>query len=325
MVGMKKIIILIVILFLVGGGLILVFNLNDGFNDYPVVNRENKIPSNAVKITPETDLNPPKSYSNEYHDPVPLPRPINTAGGEDSAFIRPDGKTLYFWFTPEVNADIHTQLKDGVTGIYSSNNLENTWTEPQRIWFHKPGKLSFDGCGFIKNNIIWTCAAREGYLGPEYSGGLCWFKGMLDPISNTVKNYERINFLDEWEVGELHIHENKLYYHSKRPGGKGGMDIWVLTKDNYENWTNPQNLNINTERDEGFPAISPNGNELWFSRDYAVWRSKKNNGTWLEPEKMFSPLAGEPSIDTHGNVYFTHHFFEGNNMIEADIYVAYKK
>ena len=112
---------------------------------------------------------------------------------------------------------------------------------------------------------------------------------------------------------------------SKKPGGKGGMDLWVLTKDASGNWGNPQNLNINTERDEGFPAISPDGQELWFSRDYAIWRSKKIDEEWTEPEKMFSPLAGEPSIDMYGNVYLTHHYFAGEKMIEADIYVAYKK
>lgn len=304
--------------------LIFLFNIS-GEKEYPQISRHGVIPSNAVKITPQTDLNPPKSYSNEYHDPVPLPYPINTAGAEDSAFIMPDGTALYFWFTPNVNEDIYTQLKDRVTGIYVSNKLGDAWTEPQRIWFNKPGKMSFDGCGFVKNNIIWTCAAREGYACPKYSGGLCWFRGELDPSSNIVKNYEKINFPEEWEVGELHIHEDELFYHSKKSGGKGGLDIWILTKDASDYWGNPQNLNINTERDEGFPAISPDGQELWFSRDYAVWRSKKINGGWGEPEKMFSPLAGEPSIDIHGNVYFTHHFFEGDRMIEADIYVAYKK
>lgn len=310
--------------------LILIFFLfalfNNSVKEYSEVSRYEKIPLDAVKVTPETDLNPPISLSDEYHDPVPLPHPINTAGGEDSAFIMPDGKTLYFWFTPNVNADLIAQLYDEVTGIYVSNRIENKWTEPQRIWFNKPEKLSFDGCGFVNENVIWTCAAREGYTCPEYSGGLCWFRGELDLSSNIVKNSEKINFPQEWEVGELHIHENKLYYHSNRPGGKGGMDIWFLEKDASGNWKEPKNIEIvNTERDEGFPAISPDGNELWISKDYALWRSKKINGEWTEPEKIISPLAGEASIDNQGNVYFTHHFFKDNKMIEADIYVAYKK
>jgi hypothetical protein len=28
---------------------------------------------------------------------------VNTAGGEDSPFVTPDGNTLYYVFTPDVN------------------------------------------------------------------------------------------------------------------------------------------------------------------------------------------------------------------------------
>ncbi|MBD3359269.1 MAG: hypothetical protein GF365_00975 [Candidatus Buchananbacteria bacterium] len=320
---MKKKFYLLGLIVLITILLLVVFN--DKKED-PLISRNDKIPLDAIKITPKTDLNPPKSLYDEYHDPVPLPYPINTAGGEDSAFIMPDGNTLYFWFTPDVNAPISKQLHDGVTGIYVSYKSGNIWGEPKRVWLNEPGELSFDGCVYMsEDNIIWTCAVREGYNCPDYSGGMCWFKAELDLTKKIGKNPERVNFSDEWEVGELHIHEDKLYYHSKRPGGKGGLDIWVLTLDSSGSWSNPKNLNINTERDEGFPAISPDGTELWFSRDYALWRSKKMNDVWSEPEKMFSPLAGEASIDKYGNIYFTHHFFEGDRMIEADIYVSYKK
>ena len=49
------------------------------------------------------------------------------------------------------------------------------------------------------------------------------------------------------------------------------------------------------------------------------------NGEWQEPEEMFGPLAGEATIDQSGNVYFTHHYFKNDKMLEADIYVAKKK
>lgn len=290
-----------------------------------LVDRESKIPDDAVKVTPETDLNPVKSYSDEYYDPAPLPYPINTAGAEDSAFILPDGKTLYFWFTPDVRVPPERQILDGVTGIYVSHKKGDSWTEPERVWLNDPGKLSLDGCGYIKDNEIWFCSAREGYPHSGYGSGLNWFKAEFDNSLNIWKNWRLIKFPIEYEVGELHIHENEIYYHSNRLGGKGGMDIWVITIKSDGTWSNPRNIEINTERDEGFPALSLDGTELWFTRDYAIWRSKKVDGRWTEPEKMFSPLAGEASIDKYGNVYFTHHFFEGHRMIEADIYVAYKK
>jgi len=48
------------------------------------------------------------------------------------------------------------------------------------------------------------------------------------------------------------------------------------------------------------------------------------NGKWQPAELIISPLAGEPSIDASSKIYFAHHFFENDQMLEADIYVAYK-
>jgi len=53
--------------------------------------------------------------------------------------------------------------------------------------------------------------------------------------------------------------------------------------------------------------------------------SKKVDGAWQEAELIVSLLAGEASIDSEGNLYFVHHFYLDGKMIEADIYVTYKK
>ena len=86
---------------------------------------------------------------------------------------------------------------------------------------------------------------------------------------------------------------------------------------------------VNSEENEGYPYISSDGNELWFNKWYlgtpAIFRSIKINGSWQEPELILSQFAGEPTIDDEGNIYFVHHFYMDGEMIEADIYVAYRK
>ena len=59
----------------------------------------------------------------------------------------------------------------------------------------------------------------------------------------------------------------------------------------------------------------------------ALYRSEKlENGSWSNPIEMVSNFAGDPAVDSKGNIYFTHHYYdESMNMIEADIYVCYKK
>jgi hypothetical protein len=176
--------------------------------------------------------------------------------------------------------------------------------------------LALDGCAFVTGNLIWFCSAREGF------SGINWFTA--ESIDGRWQNWQMVNFDPAYQVGELHISMDgrQLYFASQRPGGSGGMDIWVS-----ENaggvWLEPVSIAaINTAADEGWPALSPDGNQLWFSRNYNIWRSVKLAGVWQAPEEMFAPMAGEPSIDQEGNVYFVHHFFSDDTMLEADIYVA---
>ncbi|MFZ5363995.1 MAG: hypothetical protein ACOZAG_00715, partial [Patescibacteria group bacterium] len=127
---MKKFFILIVFSLLIGAGC-------GAPEESP--SRESKIPLDAVKITPETDINPVKSLSSEYEQPIPLPAPINTAGAEDSPFILSDGQTLYFFFTPDVRIPAEKQVIDNVTGIYISKKSGNVWSKPEHILLKKSG------------------------------------------------------------------------------------------------------------------------------------------------------------------------------------------
>jgi hypothetical protein len=284
-----------------------------------LINRESSVPADAVKMSPDSDAHPPQMHSSGFENPMPVPGLVNTAGAEDSPFITPDGNTLYFFFTPDVKTPADKQLLDGVTGIYRSVKVNGEWAEPERIALQDPGKLALDGCEFILGDRMWFCSAREGY------DGIHWFTAGL--AEGVWQNWQNADFDPEYQVGELHISRDgkELYFHSGKPGGKGGLDIWVSKKVDGA-WQDPVNVTaVNTADGEGWPALNPAEDELWFYRNYGIWRSKKVNGEWLAPELIISTMAGEPSIDEDGNVYFVHHFFDGDKMIEADIYVAYKK
>jgi hypothetical protein len=291
---------------------------------YPTTTREEAIPADAVKITPETDIYPPILHSDEFEAPVPLGPPINTKGAEDSPFMMPDGNTFYGWFTPSPSIPVEKQLFDNVTGIYEYHNVGGAWTGPKRLWLNEPGRLSLDGCLFVQGDEMWFCSAREGYAGinmftAKYENGK-WTDFQI--VDEDLVNYK---------VGEMHLSAdgNMLYFHSDRGGGKGGLDLWTTEKINGK-WQTPVNMEIlNSPDNEGWPYISQDGNEFWFTRFYlgspALFRSKKASGGWSEPELIVSQFAGEPTLDTEGNLYFTHHFYENGTMLEADIYVAYKK
>ena len=288
----------------------------------PPPDRERLIPPDQVKISPETDAYPPRSETSEYEHPVTLPYPVNTAGAEDSAFITPDGRTLYVWFTPDVSIPAEGQVADGVTGIYVFHRMGDGWSPAERVILQDPGVLALDGCEFVQGEVMWFCTVREGYT------GIHWFRA--ERVDGSWRNWTEADFNPAYQVGELHITADgqELYFHSDRPGGYGGYDIWVSAWGE-DGWGIPQNvLVVNSPHTDGWPFVTEDGLELWFTRGPGapqLYRSKRVAGVWMEPELMFSQFAGEASLDRDGNVYFTHHFYKDEVMLEADIYVAYRK
>lgn len=285
----------------------------------PTVDRERGIPAGALKMTAASDLHPPQVLVDGYAAPVPVPGAVNTAGAEDSPFIIPDGNILYFFFTPDVTVPAEKQLLDGVTGIYVSHQVNGQWGAPERILMQDPGKLALDGCEFVQGDVMLFCSTREGYT------GIHWF--MAHYRDGKWQDWKLADFNPSYQVGELHFtaEGSQFYFASDRPGGKGGLDIWVSTRVNGV-WQEPVNVAaVNTQDSEGWPALSPDEQELWLTRNYGLWRSKSVGGEWQTPEQVITSLAGEATIDQAGNVYFVHHYFMNDQMIEADIYVAYKK
>ncbi len=285
--------------------------------------RDASIPADAVKMTPAMDEYPPILHSDEWEEPVPLPYPVNTPGGEDSSFVLPDGSAFFVFFTPDVSVPVEKQVIDGVTGIYEYRRQpDGTWGPPQRVFLDDD--VAMDGCEFVQDDIMWFCSARAGYT------GLNWFTARYE--HGLWVDWQLVTeFPDDFEVGELHFSRDwtELYYHSSRPGGQGSYDIW-MTRQADGVWQEPVNIAaVNTPDSEGWPWLSADGNELWFTRFYqgspAIFRSTRVNGEWQAPELIVSQFAGECTLDDAGNLYFTHHYYEDGVMIEADIYVCRKK
>jgi peptidoglycan-associated lipoprotein len=92
----------------------------------------------------------------------------------------------------------------------------------------------------------------------------------------------------------------QLYFSSDAEGGYGGKDLYVASQDGDGNWIDPTNLgaSINTQGDEVFPYVNPDGDKLYFASnglegmgglDIFVC-SKTANGKWSSPENLKSPI-----------------------------------
>lgn len=95
---------------------------------------------------------------------------------------------------------------------------------------------------------------------------------------------------------------NSLYFASDRPGGLGGMDIYVATKDNRGQWSRIRNLGpaINSSFDEEGPFIDYEGKVLYFSSKggktmggYDIFKSTltdPKDNKWSAPENLGYPI-----------------------------------
>jgi hypothetical protein len=291
----------------------------------PAVTRASKIPSDAVKQTPDTDQYPPVLHSFLWEDTVPVPGGVNTAGAEDSPFVSPDDQSFYFFFTPDVKVPVEKQLIDGMTGIWVSKKVDGEWAEAERVWLIESG-LSLDGCHYVSEDEIWFMSVR---LGNMREIDLYIADLTEDGPTNVRSGGEELNL--EVGLGEFHVSPDgqQIYFHSTREDGHGGMDVW-MTEWTGDGWSEPVNVEaVNSPDMEGYPYLTPDMSELWINKNYmgspGTWRSKWVDGGWSEPQLIVSSFAGEPNLDSEGNVYFVHHYYRDGVMLEADIYVAYRK
>jgi outer membrane protein OmpA-like peptidoglycan-associated protein len=106
----------------------------------------------------------------------------------------------------------------------------------------------------------------------------------------------------------------KLFFSSNRPGGYGGTDIYMCTKNAKGKWTNPQNLGklVNTDMDEDGVFVSASGKHLYFSSnghagmgDLDIYRTAYNaeKDSWGRPINMGYPI----------------------NSVENDIYIVFTR
>ncbi len=98
----------------------------------------------------------------------------------------------------------------------------------------------------------------------------------------------------------ISVEGDALYFASDRPGGYGGMDIWVVYRTGGK-WSEPENLGaqINTEVDDIFPYIHADGTLYFSSRGHEgfgeldLFTSQDFGGSWGAPVNMGIPFNSE--------------------------------
>ena len=141
----------------------------------------------------------------------------------------------------------------------------------------------------------------------------------------------------EWDEthASLSPDQSTLYFTSNRPGGFGGLDIYLIRKDAYGKWMEPINLgpSINTDKDEETPMLHPDGKTLYFSSEGhasiggadVFYSQLQPDGTWTPAVNMGYPINSPdddfffvPTLDKSQAFFASYRFSE--NQGRTDLY-----
>ncbi|ODT93963.1 MAG: flagellar motor protein MotB [Sphingobacteriales bacterium SCN 48-20] len=195
--------------------------------------------------------------------------------------------------------------------FFSSQKKEGEWTnaQPARGNVNTPDN---EGAQNISQDGEWlvftACNRTDGfgncdlYISYRTAGG--WSEAInLGGFINS----------DQWESQPCLSPDKKdLYFASRRPGGYGGIDIYVSHLRENGKWSEPENLGpeINTTGDEQCPFMHADNQTLYFTSNYwpgygeddIFLTRKKNGGGWTKALNLGYPIN---TIKHEGTLFVT--------------------
>jgi len=264
-------------------------------------------------------------------NPVNMGEAINTGDDEYWPAITVDDNLLLFTRQKRSRSRslLGTEMQED---FYYSYRVDGNWTlarnagSPLNTSYNEGAQTLETGGNYM---YFTACNREDGKGGCDiyYSArtGSGWKQGINigGPVNTSY-----------WESQpSLSSDGSMLFFVSNRPGGFGGMDIWLSKQVKDGRWSEPVNLGntINTPGDEMSPFIHFDGKTLYFSSNgrpcmggFDVFMSRlKADSTWSEPENLGYPINTQTDeiglvINSSGEVaYFSSKI---NPMKGRDLY-----
>ncbi len=220
---------------------------------------------------------------------------VNSAYDDHSPLIAVSESELFF--TSRRNWIKLSLLSDGqyAEKIYTVPLSANNWESARllKVFFKQneheaAASLSPDGNQLVlfRNDIHGKSLYLSNYNGKSWS--------------SPEKLPFPINSYAEETHGSISADKSTFFFTSDREGGFGGLDIYMVKRNEQGKWGKPRNLgkNINTPYDEETPMIHYDGKTLYFSSEghntmgrLDVFYSQMNtDSTWSIPVNMGYPI-----------------------------------
>lgn len=237
---------------------------------------------------------------------------VSTKTDEYLAYISPDDKLCFFTRKYPLKSMNTVKALDGEKEVFVVAKRDNTGIFNAGEPMSPPFNTTDDnqgGCTISIDNKVLYFAMMRNEGGAQPNCDIYMSKNEDDYWSDIQKIGANVNHPVYWDSQpSLSADGNSLYFVSDRPGGYGGIDLYVSRKDSKTGvWGVPQNLGpkINTRGDEKTPFIHSDSETLYFSSGPnkkgdgghfgfggmdIFYTRKDDKGEWTEPENIGYPI-----------------------------------
>ncbi len=292
----------------------------------------------------------PVVVASDWSEPLSVAAPVTDLCPNDAISLSPDGRTLYFYWSPRVNAPA-AELLAPETGTYRAERLGDDpgqFGNPVYVDLGRGANGSVDGALSFSSDgalVVFhsTRSANLGYLADPPTDDYLdlYVADLVDGAYSEARNVGApINStrLD----GEHGLRpDGALVFASDRPGGLGGTDLYLamplgngdtVADDSSDNltsgWGEPANLGapVNTAANEMQPDFAANSpSTMYFTSDRdgpsSIYRTTWNGTTWSEPEMVITGYVGEPTLSPDGTLlYFVHVLVDDSGVYGSNIW-----
>lgn len=145
--------------------------------------------------------------------------------------------------------------------IFSSEN-NGSWTKPKRLPPVINSPLSDDCSGLTADGITMSIRYDNNKMLGDIMFSELKGKSFLRPMNASAV----INTNFEESAACLSPDKQTMYFSSNREGGIGGKDLYYSKRLPSGDWSQAVNMgsSINTEYDEDFPYVAPDGESIYF-------------------------------------------------------------
>lgn len=260
-----------------------------------------------------------RAEPNNTTEPTPIGA-LNSISGDYMPQVNPTGSRLYFTSVRKGGFDNLEASKgpnDYGEDIYYAQLTNDQWSAPELL----PAPINsmdndfgsaFTGDG--QTMVFVRCDSKDG-LG---SCDLYITQLTGDKWSKPVNMGNVVN-TDDWESQPtINSDGNKIIFTSRRSGGYGGSDLYMIEKNHLGLWGIPQNMGstVNTPFSENSPFLAADGKTLYYSSSghpgmggADIFYTVYDEGRWSTPKNLGSPINSKGndtnfSISASGNAYF---------------------